>query len=147
MVKAVYCFEASSMAICQKPDFRSKQEKYTLPKNPSWSWLSACRSQCKSTVLCPSCALTLLNYTWALTQVNGAHFQHLLQMCTDLIHHWRLNPLELLFEGFIVSVPDLILCQVHTTQLPWLKGKDNMIFRQQGSGSCLISLRPPLQAR
>ena len=31
MVKAVYCFEASSMAICQKPAFRSKQEKYPAP--------------------------------------------------------------------------------------------------------------------
>ena len=28
MVKAVYCFNASCIAICQKPAFRSKKEKY-----------------------------------------------------------------------------------------------------------------------
>ena len=31
MVKAMYCFDASSIAICQKPVFRSKQEKYPAP--------------------------------------------------------------------------------------------------------------------
>ena len=31
MVKAVHCFEASSMAICQNPAFKSKQEKYPVP--------------------------------------------------------------------------------------------------------------------
>ena len=27
MVKAVYCFDTSSILICQNPDFRSRQEK------------------------------------------------------------------------------------------------------------------------
>ena len=30
-VKAVYCFDALSIAICQKPTFRSKQENYPTP--------------------------------------------------------------------------------------------------------------------
>ena len=31
LVKVVYCFDASSMVICQKPAFRSRQEKHPSP--------------------------------------------------------------------------------------------------------------------
>ena len=39
MVKAVYYSDASSILICQNPDFRSKQEKWPAPtrlSNASW---------------------------------------------------------------------------------------------------------------
>ena len=37
MVKVVYCFDASSMVICQKPTLRSRQGKH--PAHPSFLWL------------------------------------------------------------------------------------------------------------
>ena len=75
-VKAVYCFDASSIAICQKPTFRSKQEKYSVStrlsmasctgeadRNLSWFWHWANESPCKNADLCLICAPILLHYT------------------------------------------------------------------------------------
>ena len=38
MVKAVYCLDASSILICQNPDFRSRQEKWPAPTRLLDSW-------------------------------------------------------------------------------------------------------------
>ena len=88
-----------------------------VDKNPTWFWHSAYGSQCKSTVLHPSCTLILLHCTI------GSDLTHFLHMCMDFIHHWREGPLEPLFEGFIISDSDLMLPHVCTTQLSWFKGK------------------------
>ena len=76
MVKVVYCFDASSMAICQKPTFRFKQEKHPVltilsmasciqgsDRSLSWFWHLAYESQCKSADLHLSCTLMQLQYT------------------------------------------------------------------------------------
>ena len=40
MVKTIYCFDSSSISACQKPDFRSKQEKCDPPTRLSiTSWI------------------------------------------------------------------------------------------------------------
>ena len=46
-VKGVYCFEASSITVCQNPAFKSKQEKYTAPTR-FWIAFCICRSGSES---------------------------------------------------------------------------------------------------
>ena len=77
MVKAVYCFDSSSILACQKPNLRSKQEKCPTPTKlsiTSWicgsgyesffmcrHWVS--RSQCRSTNSHLSFWIIKLHYT------------------------------------------------------------------------------------
>ena len=49
-----------------------------------------------------------------LTRINSAHFQYLLHVCLDLIHHGWGNPSELLLKGFIITT--LILCVARSVQ-------------------------------
>ena len=51
---------------------------------------------------------------WALTGADCTHFQHLLHMCLDLIHHGLGNPSEPLFKRFIINNSDFMFCQVST---------------------------------
>ena len=45
---------------------------------------------------------------WALTGTDGSHFQCLLHVYLDLIHHGWGNPFELLFKGFIINNSDFM---------------------------------------
>ena len=75
-----------------------------VDRSLSWCWHLTYKSQCKSADFYFSFALIQLCNTMV------THFQHLLHVCPDFVHHGLRNSLEPLFKGFVVNNSDLMLC-------------------------------------
>ena len=120
----MYCFDASSIVICQNPNFRSKQEKYPAPtrllmasciQGSRWGVFSGLGIELTKVSAKAQTSIFLIHHyncitPWALTGADSAHFQHLLHVCPNFIHHWWGNPSEPLSEGLIINNSDFMFC-------------------------------------
>ena len=92
-VKAVYCYKASSIAICQKWPSNPGRRSIFHQLNSQWllvslradrslSWFShlVCKSQCRTPELHLSCSLTQWHYTKGSGLGNSTCFQHFLHL-------------------------------------------------------------------
>ena len=133
-MKAVYCFDVSSMVICQKPTFRSRQEKYPAHMRLSMAsciWGNGYKSVLvlmfnwqKSMQKCRPLSIFLSKHNsvtpWALARGNSTCFQRLLHVGFHFLQHRGWDPSKSLFKGFIINNLDLMLHQASTSQLSGL---------------------------
>ena len=150
MVNAVYCFEDSSILICQNLDFRSRHEKWPAPtklSNASWILGSGYESffvwalrHCKSMQKCRPPSLFPNQHhcitPHALAGVNCTWVQHFLQVVTNFLYQWWRYLPKSFFEWSIIGNFNHIFSWMGTTKFTGLQWEDVVVFSQErASGS------------